>query len=61
MKIINWELAKNPLNWVIVFLMVFIAGLAIHFVTEHVQIAAIGGPLNAASARASSPGVSTVA
>jgi hypothetical protein len=57
MRIINWELASNPLNWVIAFLMVFIAGLAIHFVTEHVQIAAIGGPLNAASSRAASPNV----
>lgn len=56
MKIVNWELIANPLNWVIVFLMVLIAGLAIKFVTEHVQLgSAIGGSLNAASSRAVSP------
>lgn len=29
---INFELASNPLNWVVVFLMVAIAGLAISLV-----------------------------
>lgn len=35
MEIINWRIAGHPLNWVTVFLMVFIAGLAIHFVLAH--------------------------
>lgn len=28
-KLINWPLLKNPLNWVIVILMVLIAGFGI--------------------------------
>jgi hypothetical protein len=32
MQIINWEIAKHPMNWVIVFLMVLIAGLFVHLV-----------------------------
>lgn len=27
---INWRIVTHPLNWVTVFLMVFIAGIAIH-------------------------------
>lgn len=42
MKILNWELISNPLNWVILFLMVFIAGIGIHFITNHVQLATKG-------------------
>jgi hypothetical protein len=29
--IINWPLLKNPLNWVIVLLMLVIAGMAGHY------------------------------
>jgi len=30
---INWGLVKNPLNWVIILLMILIAALALHVVT----------------------------
>jgi hypothetical protein len=30
MEFINYNLLKHPANWVIVFMMVFIAGIAIH-------------------------------
>ena len=29
---INWELMKNPYNWVIIILMLAIAGFALHLV-----------------------------
>lgn len=32
MEVINWRIAGHPLNWVTLFLMVFISSLAIHFV-----------------------------
>jgi len=32
MKVINWEIASHPMNWITLFLMVFIASIAIHFV-----------------------------
>lgn len=32
MPIVNVQLLKHPLNWVIVFLMVLFAGVAIHLV-----------------------------
>jgi hypothetical protein len=34
MQIINWEIAKHPMNWVTVLLMVFIAGIFIHLVMD---------------------------
>lgn len=36
MDVINWKLISHPLNWVILFLMVFIAGIGIHFILESV-------------------------
>lgn len=50
MKLLNWELIANPLNWVIVVLMVLIAGTAVHLVTNHFVLANAGGPSNAANA-----------
>lgn len=32
---INWSLASNPVNWVIVILMVAIAGLAVAYIFPH--------------------------
>lgn len=32
MELINWRIVRHPLNWITVFLMIFIAGIAIHFV-----------------------------
>jgi len=34
-KIINFELLKHPLNWIIVILMVFIAAIAFHFFLQY--------------------------
>jgi hypothetical protein len=34
MEIINWRIASHPLNWLTVFLMIFIAGIAFHFVMQ---------------------------
>lgn len=33
---LNWELMKNPLNWLIVTLMVTIAAIAGHLILTHV-------------------------
>ena len=32
MEVINTRLMAHPLNWITVFLMVFIAGIAVHFI-----------------------------
>lgn len=37
MEFINWKLASHPLNWVIVFLMVFIFLLGVHLVVDFTQ------------------------
>jgi len=29
---VNWELMKNPVNWVIILLMILIAGLSISLI-----------------------------
>ena len=34
-QIINWELVANPLNWIIVGLMLMIAVFALNFLTAH--------------------------
>jgi hypothetical protein len=39
MEIINWRIVGHPLNWLTVFLMVFIAGIAIHFVMQAIGMA----------------------
>lgn len=33
-KVINFDLIKHPMNWLIVVLMVLIAGIALHFVLD---------------------------
>lgn len=32
MKLINWPLMRHPLNWLTIWLMLFIAGVALHVV-----------------------------
>jgi hypothetical protein len=32
MKIVNWNVMRHPLNWVTIWLMLFIAGIALHFI-----------------------------
>jgi hypothetical protein len=32
MQVINWRIVSHPLNWVTVFLMIFIAGIAAHLI-----------------------------
>jgi hypothetical protein len=34
-KIINFQLLKHPMNWIIVILMVLIAGIAFHFFMQY--------------------------
>lgn len=34
MEIINWRIVGHPLNWLTVFLMIFVAGIAIHLVMQ---------------------------
>ena len=38
MEIINWRIVGHPLNWLTVVLMVFIGGLAVHFVLGHLGV-----------------------
>jgi hypothetical protein len=35
--VVNWEIVRHPINWITVILMVFIAGLAVHFVLTYFQ------------------------
>lgn len=35
MEIINWRIVGHPLNWITVFLMLFIAALGAHFVLTY--------------------------
>jgi len=35
MKVLNFEMIKHPMNWVIVVLMVLIAGIALHLITSY--------------------------
>lgn len=35
MEVINWRLVGHPLNWITVFLMVFVAGLLVHLVLTY--------------------------
>lgn len=42
MQIINWGIAKSPINWLTLFLMVLLAGIAIHFVIQHYQGITLG-------------------
>lgn len=30
MEIINWNIVSHPMNWIVLFLMVFIVALALH-------------------------------
>lgn len=36
-SIINWSLLKHPINWIMVLLMIIIAGAAFHFVLTDYQ------------------------
>lgn len=38
MRVINTDILINPLNWLILFFMVFIAGIALQLVLSHVQL-----------------------
>jgi hypothetical protein len=37
-KIINFGLLKHPLNWVIVVMMILIAGIAAHYILTYASI-----------------------
>jgi hypothetical protein len=34
-KIINFQILKHPMNWIIVIMMVLIAGIAFHFFMQY--------------------------
>lgn len=38
MKIINWPLAKQPLNWLVVILMLVIVGMAGHLLLSYLGV-----------------------
>jgi hypothetical protein len=35
MQVINWRIVSHPLNWITVFLMVFIAAIGVHFILTY--------------------------
>lgn len=41
---VNWELLKHPLNWLIVILMLVIAGSAGHLLLTHIGVEPTGAP-----------------
>lgn len=48
MEILNWKLLAHPLNWIVLFLMVFIAGFALHLIfgqSANVPLPTAGSPL----------------
>lgn len=40
-RLINWEMLANPLNWLVVFLMLAFAGLAIHYAIQGIKVNAV--------------------
>jgi len=38
MEIINWRIAGHPMNYLTLFLMVFIAGIGLHFILTHLGV-----------------------
>lgn len=32
MQIINWDLASHPMNWITLFLMIFISSIVLHLI-----------------------------
>lgn len=35
---INFAIVRHPMNWVTLFLMVFIAGIAVHLILTHLGV-----------------------
>lgn len=35
MEVVNWKIASHPMNWIVLFLMVFIAGILGHLLLTH--------------------------
>jgi len=50
MDVINWQLIRHPMNWLIVFLMVFIAMIAVHLI-----LSGFSGDLSAYPAQPNNP------
>lgn len=44
--IVNWQLMRHPLNWIIVLLMLTIAGMAGHILLTHFGAEPNGSPQN---------------
>lgn len=35
MEVVNWKIASHPVNWIVLFLMVFIGGILGHLLLTH--------------------------
>jgi hypothetical protein len=35
MQVINWDIISHPMNWVILFLMVLVAMIALHLILKY--------------------------
>lgn len=35
MEFVNWKIATHPMNWIVLFLMVFIGGILAHLLLTH--------------------------
>jgi len=38
MRVVNWNLMRHPMNWVTIWLMLFIAGIALHLILQGLGI-----------------------
>jgi hypothetical protein len=45
-ELINWNIAKHPMNWIVLFLMVFIGGILAHLLLEHLPSVMLNNKTN---------------
>ena len=48
MEVLNWKILSHPMNWVTLFLMVFIGGIAAHLLLTHLPTIAINNSKSSA-------------
>ena len=61
MQIVNWPLAKHPMNWITIWLMLFLAGFALHLVLKGMGINPKSSKYPAGYAAAPSAGLAAAA
>lgn len=44
MELVNWNIAKHPVNYLIIVSMLVILGFSIHLVMAHLTSKPLGGP-----------------